>query len=818
MVLGDAFGFSSGGFVCTFRVFLVVLGIRKLDSDLQSSKKGLVQLVEQCNDLKKGREEFEEMGRYTDNDPATLEAMKNTTEAACTVANSFECCLLICTTTCDSHISSDHAITSHSSTLQGSFKNGSWGTYVEGIKEEVVLSLAHALSLIIEEDLSYRKLMTKIKKQTTSTKNPGFRIKADNHIIQKGRIYKVFIGQVGHIEAYGKDGGLLEEQGYQSFTWAIFRPSLETCDFEANVDHKKNAHGDSNAKDNLILGKIKLSKLNNLGQHLVRKWTSRSITIRVSIKTPHIGRLTSIFSVLGLYPQLATTVLTVSLYLLNPSAQNCVSLFVFSEIAIFWQNSFMVIPKLSIANFPKLACLYCYRNPDTVINPNTLWARRIFGLPRNFDLLSKPLNSLGMIRVSSMCTNVGEMMPDAGKLYRIVIDEWLLCRRMERSLDQIGIGLTTPLVVDILNRLHYEEKLAFRFFAWAGQEDNYSHEPRAYNDMIEILSSTKYKVKQFRIVCDLLDYMKRHNMNPVLLVEEAEVLFARVKNRIKPDANTYNILFSGWCRVRDPGKGMGVLDEMIKLGQTPDNFTYNPAIDAFCKIGMSSPTTKTYAIMITALAWSDRIEECFKVVKDMIDGGCLPDVSTYKQVIEGMSRAGKIEEAYKFFEEMGRKGYPPDIVTYNCFLKVLCDNKKSEEAHRLYKRMIEVDCLPSVHTYNIVISMFFAMSDPEGALETWHDMNKRPCRQDSDTYCVMNEGLFGFGRAKDACAFIKDVIDKSIKLPYRKFDAFLMDLSTIGDLQAIHQLSEHMRKFYNPAMARRFALNQKRKSMSLRGK
>ncbi|KAK6944878.1 Leucine zipper with capping helix domain [Dillenia turbinata] len=81
---------------------------RKLDSDLQSSKKRLAELVEQCNDLKKGREKSdereealselksieqkynelkEEMGRYADNDPATVEAMRNTSEVAYAAAN-----------------------------------------------------------------------------------------------------------------------------------------------------------------------------------------------------------------------------------------------------------------------------------------------------------------------------------------------------------------------------------------------------------------------------------------------------------------------------------------------------------------------------------------------------------------------------------------------------------------------------------------------------------------------------------------------------------------------------------------------------------
>ncbi|CAK7324892.1 unnamed protein product [Dovyalis caffra] len=69
---------------------------RKLDSDLQSSKKRYAELVDQCGALKKGREESdereealavlktiemkhnelkEEMGKYADNDPAAFEAM-----------------------------------------------------------------------------------------------------------------------------------------------------------------------------------------------------------------------------------------------------------------------------------------------------------------------------------------------------------------------------------------------------------------------------------------------------------------------------------------------------------------------------------------------------------------------------------------------------------------------------------------------------------------------------------------------------------------------------------------------------------------------
>ncbi|KAL5993163.1 hypothetical protein ACLOJK_014085 [Asimina triloba] len=440
-------------------------------------------------------------------------------------------------------------------------------------------------------------------------------------------------------------------------------------------------------------------------------------------------------------------------------------------------------------------------------------------------------------------------------------------QRMEDALETVGLDLTHELVDEMLQRLRYEEKIAFRFFTWAGHQEGYSHQPKSYDDMIDILSSTKYKAKQFGIVCDILDYMKRKNKDSVpveilltmlrkyaekhlthlqkftgkrrirvktqpeinafnflldalckcCLVEEAYAMFSKVKNKFNPDANTYNILFFGWCRVRNPIRGMKILEEMIEMGHNPENFTYNAAIDTFCRAGMvsealelfefmrtkgstmSSPTAKTYAIMIVALAKSGRMDECYRLLSDMRSSGCLPDVSTYKELIEGMCLAGKVEEAYKFLEEMGNKGYPPDIVTYNCFMKVLCKLNKADEAMSLFGRMVEVGCIPSVQTYNMLITMFFEMGEPDGAFDTWNEIDKRGCLRDIETYCVMIEGLFGSGRSEDACFLLED-------------------LSKLGNLHAIHRLSKHMRKFYNHAMARRFAVSQKRKSMSLRRK
>lgn len=472
------------------------------------------------------------------------------------------------------------------------------------------------------------------------------------------------------------------------------------------------------------------------------------------------------------------------------------------------------------------------------------------------------------------------------RIYDAVIKTGTESNAGKAALDALGAELTTPLVADVLHRLRYEEKLAFRFFAWASQQDGYNHEPTTYNDIIDILSGTRYKSRQFGVLCNVLDHMKRHGsrsvpvedlleilraytekhlthmrklakkrrvrmrtppetdaLNVLLdafckcgMVKEAEAVFGRVKRKLLGNAETYSTLFFGWCRARDPKKAMKVLEEMIQMKHTPESFTYVAAIESFCSAGLvsearelfefmrtegltiSSPTAKTYSIMIVALAKADRMEECFELLSDMRSCGCMPDVTTYKDLIEGMCLVGKLDAAYRVLDEMGRAGFPPDIVTYNCFLNVLCSLRKADDALELCERMIEAHCEPSVHTYNMLMMMFFEMGEAHRALDIWLEMDKRGCRRAIDTYEIMIYGLFDCGETEYATALLDEVINRDMKLSYKKFDAIMLRLSDVGNLGAIHRLSEHMRKFYNVAMARRFAITQKKKSIGLRRK
>ncbi|KAJ6351131.1 hypothetical protein OIU78_007124 [Salix suchowensis] len=171
---------------------------------------------------------------------------------------------------------------------------------------------------------------------------------------------------------------------------------------------------------------------------------------------------------------------------------------------------------------------------------------------------------------------------------------------MEKALDQLGLELITDLFLEVLIS---RKKIVFRFFMRAGHQDNYSQEPCACNEMIGILTSTKYKKQQFRIVCGMFDCLKRNNKKVVPaevlltilrnytekylidLIKDADVLFKTVKNKVMPGANTYNVLFFRCCRVRNPTREMKVLKEMIQLGLPPCSFTCITSIVTLCRAG-----------------------------------------------------------------------------------------------------------------------------------------------------------------------------------------------------------------------------------------
>ncbi|KAF9677515.1 hypothetical protein SADUNF_Sadunf08G0115700 [Salix dunnii] len=167
---------------------------------------------------------------------------------------------------------------------------------------------------------------------------------------------------------------------------------------------------------------------------------------------------------------------------------------------------------------------------------------------------------------------------------------------MEKALDQLELELITDLFLEVLGRLNFEENIAFRFFMCAGRQENYSQEPCACNEMIEIRheEEDKGQVQSEINAFNLLDALCECS-----LVKDADVLFKTVKNKVKPGANAYNVLFFRWCKVRNPAREMKVLKEMIQLGLPTGSFTCITSIVTLCRAGAVTKAADLFVFMST---------------------------------------------------------------------------------------------------------------------------------------------------------------------------------------------------------------------------
>ncbi|KAJ6726135.1 PENTATRICOPEPTIDE REPEAT-CONTAINING PROTEIN 3 MITOCHONDRIAL [Salix purpurea] len=138
---------------------------------------------------------------------------------------------------------------------------------------------------------------------------------------------------------------------------------------------------------------------------------------------------------------------------------------------------------------------------------------------------------------------------------------------MEKALDQLGLELITDLFLEVLIS---RKRLCSGSLCGQGIERII---PKSL-----VLRNNKNVVPAEVLLTILRNYTEN-------LIKDADVLFKTVKNKVKPGANTYNVLFFRCCRVRNPTREMKVLKEMIQLGLLPCNFTCITSIVTLCRAG-----------------------------------------------------------------------------------------------------------------------------------------------------------------------------------------------------------------------------------------
>lgn len=434
-----------------------------------------------------------------------------------------------------------------------------------------------------------------------------------------------------------------------------------------------------------------------------------------------------------------------------------------------------------------------------------------------------------------------------------VIDElFALDRNMEAILDECKIILSHDLVVDVLERFRHARRPAYRFFCWAGQKDGFLHDSKTYNSMMSIFGKTKQfetmvalleemgekglltietfsisikafaAAKERKKAVGIFELMKKHNfkvgvdtINCLLdnlgrgkLGKEAQALYDKLKNRFTPNLQTYTVLLSGWCRVKNLLEAGRVWNEMIDKGFKPDIIAYNTMIEGLLRVNKKTdviklfevmkvkgptPNVRSYTVLIRDLCKHMKMTEAVKCFDEMIDSGCQPDAVVYTCLITGFGNQKKMDKVYGLLKEMKEKGCPPDGHTYNALIKLMTNRRMPDDAVRIYKKMVESGIQPTIHTYNMLMKSYFHARNYEMGCTVWEEMNRNGCCPDDNSYTVFIGGLVRHGKSEEACRYVEEMIEKGMKAPQLDYNKFAADFSRAGKPDILEELARKMK-------------------------
>ncbi|XP_010519409.1 PREDICTED: pentatricopeptide repeat-containing protein At5g65560-like [Tarenaya hassleriana] len=150
-----------------------------------------------------------------------------------------------------------------------------------------------------------------------------------------------------------------------------------------------------------------------------------------------------------------------------------------------------------------------------------------------------------------------------------------------------------------------------------------------------------------------------------------------------PDANTYEKMIIGICKVGNLGVAQRVFDRMQIEGISPSGTIFNALLSCCC-------TMKKYG-------------EGVELVDDMIRSGHLPQLESCRILICGLYEEGDKEGGLSVFQSLLPCGYYHDEIAWKIIIDGLLKQGLAEASSELFNVMEKSGCNFSPRTYSMLI-------------------------------------------------------------------------------------------------------------------
>ncbi|TVU10766.1 hypothetical protein EJB05_44313, partial [Eragrostis curvula] len=239
-------------------------------------------------------------------------------------------------------------------------------------------------------------------------------------------------------------------------------------------------------------------------------------------------------------------------------------------------------------------------------------------------------------------------------------------------------------------------------------------------------------------LCDVGDLEGAHSLKSEML-----------QNNVVLDATTHTIMICGLCKKGLLDEAMQVFHEMEKVGCNPTVMTFNTLIHGlyrmhrleearmlFYKMEMgNNPSlflrltlganqvrdSESLQKMVDKMCQSGQVLKAYKLLRDIIDSGVVPDVVTYNTLINGLCKVRNLDGALRLFKELQLKGLSPDQITYGILIDRLMRAHRESDAMMLFQNILQSGSTPSLSIYNSMMRSLCRMKKLPQAINLWLD-------------------------------------------------------------------------------------------------
>ncbi|XP_004510327.1 uncharacterized protein [Cicer arietinum] len=336
------------------------------------------------------------------------------------------------------------------------------------------------------------------------------------------------------------------------------------------------------------------------------------------------------------------------------------------------------------------------------------------------------------------------------------------------KLNPLSNSLTPFRIKHILLKLQNDHVLSLKFFNWVNTHNPNSHTLQTHSFILHILTKNRnFRTSQSifsKIITDsnlfeaLLHSYRLCNSSPLVFdtlfktfahknkLRNATDTFVKMKEYgFFPSVESCNAFLSSMLYLKRPELVLSFYKQMVCDCISPNVYTLNMVISAYCKLG--------------------ELNKAYEVLEKMKDMGLCPNVVTFNALISGYCEKGLLGLALKVkTSTMGNNGVCPNVVTFNTLINGFCKEGKMHEANRVFSEMKLANVAPNVVTYNTLINGFGQVGNSEMGIRIFEEMERNKVKADILTYNGLILGFCKEGKTKKAAYLVKE-LDKQNLVP-----------------------------------------------------